>query len=115
MFLFPRFGRFWARLCLTFARECSILKDMNRNKKKHRAEWERVGATLAFVRTQRGVTQEELSNSLEIARPYLANIEAGRRSLTPQLALRAAEILKVRPIVLINSDFLSNDLQEQTK
>lgn len=80
---------------------------MTRNK----AELERQGATLQFVRRMRGVTQQELADKMHISRTYLANIEAGRRAMTPSLALSACDTLKIRPIVLVNNDFLRQDTQ----
>lgn len=76
---------------------------MNRNEK----EQQRIGATLHFVRESRGLTADELANALMISRPLLSNIEAGRRSLTPKNLLAACEILKIRPIVLVNEDDLN--------
>ena len=83
---------------------------MNRNKTEH----ERQGATLRFVREQRGVTQQELADHLNVSRAFLANIEAGRRTLTPALARAACNVLKIRPIILVNEDFLRSDLKEQS-
>lgn len=71
-----------------------------------RKELERVGATLRFIRETREVRQAELAKILHVSAPYLANVEAGRRRLTPRLARQACEALSVRPIVLVNSDFL---------
>lgn len=79
--------------------------DMKRNRKEH----ERQGATLRFIREQRGVTQQELATHLNISRAFLANIEAGRRALTPILARAACNVLKIRPIVLVNEDFLRQE------
>ncbi|MDK8594454.1 helix-turn-helix transcriptional regulator [Winkia sp. UMB1096A] len=86
---------------------------MERNMTEQRAERKRIGATLAFVRKQRELKQDELAECLGIARPYLANIEAGRRSLSPSLARKASKVLGIRPIVLVNEDFLKSDLAQQ--
>lgn len=85
---------------------------MASNKKEHNAEAVRIGATLAFIRKQREVSQEELANALNISRPLLANIEKGRRNLNPALARQVAKILGVRPIVLVNEEFLRRDLNK---
>lgn len=77
-------------------------------KQKERA---RNGEALRTIRELRGLTADELAQELGISRPYLSNIENGRKNLTPQLALQAADVLKVRPIVLVNEDFLRKDLE----
>lgn len=76
----------------------------------NRKEAERVGETLTFVRQARQVTQFELARALNISQPYLANIEAGRRQLTPKLARKACEVLAIRPIVLVNRDFFAEEV-----
>lgn len=77
---------------------------------EHFGEREHIGAVLQFVRSQRGLSQEELADALGISRPYLANIEMGRRTLNPRLAQKASETLAVRPIVFFNENFLKKDI-----
>lgn len=64
-------------------------------------ERERVGATLRAFRELRGFTPDEFATEIGISRPYLANIEAGRKQLTEILLARAAEALKVRQIAIM--------------
>lgn len=71
----------------------------------------RTGATLRTLREARGLNADELARELCVSRPYLANIEAGRRSLTPALAKKSCEVLCVRPIVLLNPTFLEEHLE----
>lgn len=71
----------------------------------------RTGATLRTLREARGLNADELARELHVSRPYLANIEAGRRSLTPALAKKSCEVLHVRPIVLLNPRFLEKHLE----
>lgn len=71
----------------------------------------RIGATLRTLREARGLNADELARELQVSRPYLANIEAGRRSLTPALAKKSCEVLCVRPIVLLNPTFLEDHLE----
>lgn len=52
----------------------------------------------------RGLTPDDLATSVGISRPYLANIEAGRKRLTPVLAARVAAALKVPQIALVAFD-----------
>lgn len=67
-------------------------------------EWIRTGATLREFREMRGLKPDELANALHISRSYLANIEAGRKKLQPDLAARAASVLVVRQISLLRPD-----------
>lgn len=67
----------------------------------------RVGATLKALREAQGWTTEKFSEALGIARPTLANIEGGRKRLTPDKAIRAAEILNV-PLAAIVSPAVSD-------
>lgn len=66
----------------------------------------RVGATLRQIRELRGVKVGELANLLNISYAYLSNIEAGRKPLTDALAVKAADVLKIRPIVLARPDLV---------
>lgn len=61
----------------------------------------RIGATVRELREARHVTLDELARVLNISRPYLSNIEAGRKPLTPQLLGRIADVLAVRAISII--------------
>jgi transcriptional regulator with XRE-family HTH domain len=67
-------------------------------------ERQRIGATLRTLREMRGLKADQLAALMNISRPYLANIEAGRKPLTPVLLARAAEALDVRQIALIHPD-----------
>lgn len=79
--------------------------------KQSELEKVRTGATLRTLREARGLNADELARELHVSRPYLANIEAGRRSLTPALAKKSCEVLSVRPIVLLNPTFLEDHLE----
>lgn len=68
-------------------------------------EWERMGATLREYRRINDVGVQELANQLSISYSYLANIEAGRKRLTPGLATKAAAYLKIPRIVLVRADY----------
>lgn len=67
-------------------------------------EWMRVGATVRMARVIRGLNVDELANAVDISRPYLANIEAGRKRLQPLHAARIAKVLKVRQISILRPD-----------
>jgi len=64
----------------------------------------RVGSTIREFRELRGLKADELANAVEISRPYLANIEAGRKRLTPELAAKIAQHLCVRQISILRPD-----------
>lgn len=46
----------------------------------------------------------KFATALEISHSYLANIEAGRKPLTPELSRRVADILGV-PLAAITTEF----------
>lgn len=64
----------------------------------------RVGSTIREFRELRGVKADELANGIGISRPYLANIEAGRKRLQPELAAKIAEFLVIRQISILRPD-----------
>lgn len=61
----------------------------------------RIGATIRQLREMRGYRPTQLALELGISRPYLANIEAGRKPLTPILLARLADALKVPQIAIV--------------
>lgn len=69
----------------------------------HPDTWERVGATLRLARELRGLKPDELANRLQISRTYLANIEAGRKKLTPVLLAKACTVLDIPQISIIDA------------
>ena len=64
-------------------------------------DWERVGATLRTLRETRGFKPDEFANAIGISRPYLGNIEAGRKKLTNALLAKMAEQLAVSQIAIM--------------
>lgn len=67
-------------------------------------EWLRTGSTIREFREMRGVKVDEMANQLLISRAYLANIEAGRKKLQPELAAKIADLLAVRQISILRPD-----------
>lgn len=65
-------------------------------------ERERVGATLRTLRETRGFKPDQFASGIDISRPYLANIEAGRKALPDHLLARAAKLLDVPQIAIKN-------------
>jgi transcriptional regulator with XRE-family HTH domain len=64
-------------------------------------DWHRVGATLRQIRTDRGVTQQELATAVGFVQwSSIAQIELGFKPLTDEKLIKAANFLGVRPIVI---------------
>lgn len=72
----------------------------------------RVGSTIREFRELRGLKADEAANALLISRSYLANIEAGRKRLQPEMAARVAKLLMVRQISILRPDEFPADLQD---
>lgn len=64
-------------------------------------DWERVGETLRSLRETRGFKPDEFASQIGISRPYLANIEAGRKKLTNVLLAKAAQALRVEQLAIM--------------
>lgn len=67
------------------------------------ADWKRVGETLRNFRETRGFTPDEFASGIGISRPYLANIEAGRKKLTNILLAKSAEKLKIPQLAIMRA------------
>ena len=74
-----------------------------------KAERERIGATIRQVREMRGFKPDEFASEIDISRPYLANIEAGRKPLTEVLLGRIAKVLDVRQVVIVREGYFASD------
>ena len=70
-----------------------------------RAERVRIGATLRQIRQMRGFKPDEFANEVGISRPYLANIEAGRKPLTEVLLAKCAIVLDVGQVVIVREGY----------
>lgn len=64
----------------------------------------RIGSTIREFRELRGLKPDEAANKLDISRSYLANIEAGRKRLQPEMAAKIANLLQVRQISILRPD-----------
>lgn len=74
------------------------------------SERQRIGATLRVLREARGYTPDELANEVGISRPYLANIEAGRKPLTPILTAKLAKKLDVRQVAIVRDGYFPEEV-----
>ena len=64
-------------------------------------DWKRVGATLRQLRTDRGVSQQELATAAGFVRwASISQIELGYKPLTDEKLMKVAAFLGVRPIVI---------------
>ena len=64
----------------------------------------RTGSAVREFREMRGLKPDELANEIGISRPYLANIEAGRKRLSPELCSKIAAALCIRQISILRPD-----------
>ena len=67
----------------------------------------RVGATIKHFREARGMSQEQLANASMLSRPYIANVEAGRKKASMKAVARISTALAVPQIALIAAPELS--------
>ncbi|GAA5143262.1 hypothetical protein GCM10023340_08260 [Nocardioides marinquilinus] len=58
----------------------------------------------------RGFKPDQFASEIGISRPYLANIEAGRKPLTEVLLARISGVLMVAPLVIVRPDYFEPDL-----
>jgi transcriptional regulator with XRE-family HTH domain len=65
--------------------------------------WIRVGQTIRTMREMRGMTADQLATAVGKSRPYIANIEAGRKPLPPKLLPKVADALHVPQIAILNA------------
>lgn len=72
-------------------------------------ERERIGATIRELRERAGFKPDEFAGEIGISRPYLANIEAGRKPLTKILLARVARTLDVRQVVIVREGYFADD------
>lgn len=61
----------------------------------------RVGATIRQMREMRGMTQEQLAQAAMLSRPFVANVEAGRKKASAKAIARIADALRVPQISLV--------------
>ena len=61
----------------------------------------RIGATIKALRESRGLSQEQLATKSLLSRPYLANIETGRKKPSVKAIARIARALQVPQISLM--------------
>lgn len=70
--------------------------------KKHQDKLKKIGQKIQVLRKQKGQTQRELAEQLDITRVYMGYIEQGRESPSLHLMFRLADILGVKLNVLLD-------------
>lgn len=76
---------------------------------RNTAESRRTGATIKALREAYGWRLSKFAVAIGISHSYLANIEAGRRPITPELARKIADTLSV-PLAAITTAFELSDV-----
>lgn len=77
---------------------------LNEIQQKEKAEVQKeFGKKLAMVRTEKGITQEQLAFDIGVDRTYISYIERGKRNPSLYLMWRLAHLLQV-PLVRL-TDF----------
>lgn len=71
-------------------------------------ERQRVGATIRALRESQNHKPDEFACKVGISRPYLMNIEAGRKPLTWDLLSRIAEALSVGRGSIARQDYFED-------
>ena len=61
----------------------------------------RIGATIKVLREARGMSQEQLAHVALLSRPYLANIETGRKRPSIKAVARLASALSVPQVSIM--------------
>lgn len=72
------------------------------------AERLRVGATVREFRERAGWRADQFANEIGISRPYLSNIEAGRKPITKKLVGRISVALNIPQIAIVRPDVFAD-------
>lgn len=64
--------------------------------------------TLQEVRKTRGLTQTQLAEALGVTQMYIAHLERGRKRYSPELAVKAAQVLRIKKAQLHSLSRLAN-------
>lgn len=64
----------------------------------------RIGSTIKVIREARGLSQEQLATRALLSRPYLANIETGRKKPSMKAVARLAAALAVPQISIMTCE-----------
>lgn len=73
-----------------------------------KAERQRIGATITELRKKAGWRADQFANAIGISRPYLSNIEAGRKPLTKVLLAKIALALDVPQLAIMRPELFDS-------
>jgi transcriptional regulator with XRE-family HTH domain len=65
-----------------------------------------IGARIRQLRLRAGLSQEHMANEADMARSYVAEVEAGQRNISVVLICELARVLEVPPAELLRFDRL---------
>lgn len=71
----------------------------------------RIGATVRALRVANGWRSTNFARTVGISTSYLSNIEAGRRTVQPDIAVRIANTLGV-PLAAITTSFTAEEIAQ---
>ena len=60
-------------------------------------ELERIGRNIAKIRSEKGLSQEDLAGLSDVARNYISRIENGKVAFSVPVLLRIANALEIKP------------------
>ena len=73
-----------------------------------------IGARIKYIRTQKGLSQEELAEFADVSPVYISNIERGEKSASLKTVIAVANVMNISTdSILIDSLFHSTDGQER--
>lgn len=64
-------------------------------------DYKSVGARIKYIRTQKGLSQEELAEFANISPVYISNVERGVKSISLKVLIAIANALNVTPDSLL--------------
>lgn len=84
---------------------------MSRNSLPPVEIWERkrLGQILRAIRQAKNISPDELACAVNRSRPFIANIEAGRKALPADLIPAVVQVLEVDPIVFAKAGAMTED------
>ena len=85
------------------------------NDKSNTSEREKIAERLKEARTLAGLSQENAAKFLDIKRPTISEIEAGRRKVTAEEIIRFSKLYKVRTSWLLLKEEPETEVDERLK
>ena len=86
-----------------------LLRSMEVAKKSTKKVHQNIGARLADLRRQRGLTQKDLAARVGVEQPFISNYERGELRLHSEVILQIADVLKVSTDELLGRKKIKNN------